>query len=154
MTAAFQIRRATPQEVIDLRHAILRAGLPREAAIFAGDDANTSRHYAAVFDDRIVTCGTLHLNQWNGHPAWQLRGMATAPELRGQGAGRALLEFLEAEIVADDSLPRQLWANARTPAIEFYKKLGWRIESDEFEIPTAGPHYRISKKLNPRDFNG
>ena len=32
-------------ETLDLRHVILRPGLPRETAIFPGDDAPTSRHF-------------------------------------------------------------------------------------------------------------
>jgi hypothetical protein len=32
-------------------------------------------------------------------------------------------------------------------AIGFYQKLGWKIESEEFEIPTAGPHFKIAKVI-------
>src|SRR5436190_10031407 len=51
------IRRAAAEEVVDLRHAILRAGLPRETAIFPGDDDPTARHFVAVMDGQVV--GTL-----------------------------------------------------------------------------------------------
>jgi GNAT superfamily N-acetyltransferase len=143
------IRRAALDEIVDLRHAILRAGLPREAAIFDGDDAATSRHYAGI--DRVtglvVACATLHLNAWQGEPAWQLRGMATNPAVRGTGIGRALLEVLEQELRGDRAAPPQLWCNARTPAIGFYQRMGWTVASDVFEIPTAGPHVRMAKRL-------
>ena len=141
------IRRASIDEIIDLRHAILRHGLPRETANFPGDDAPTARHYAAVANNKIVGCATLHLNQWNGKPAWQLRGMATSPDFRGGGTGSALVAFFEAEILFDPAAPRQLWCNARVPAAGFYQKLGWQIESDVFDIPTAGPHVKMSKLL-------
>ena len=141
------IRRASIEEIIDLRHAILRHGLPRETAIFPDDDAATARHYAAVANDTIVGCATLHMNQWNGQSAWQLRGMATSPDFRGVGTGSALVAFFETEILSDPAAPRQLWCNARVPAAGFYQKLGWQIESDVFDIPTAGPHVKMSKLL-------
>jgi len=143
------IRRASIDEIVDLRHAILRAGLPRSEAIFPGDADATSRHYAAVDPaiGRVVGCATVHLNTWLGQPAWQLRGMATDPAVRGIGVGRRLLQFLEQDLAADLAASPQLWCNARTPATGFYQRMGWSIVSDVFEIPTAGPHVRMVKRL-------
>src|SRR5258707_12157124 len=95
------IRRAKVDEIIDLRHVILRNGLPRETAVFPGDHAPTACHYAADVNGQIVGCATLHLNHYEGQPAWQLRGMATTTEARGKGIGGALREFLEGEIRSD-----------------------------------------------------
>jgi len=144
---AISIRRATADQIIDLRHAILRAGLPRETAIFPGDDAATSRHYAALAAKRVVGCATLHLNQLQDEPAWQLRGMATTPEYRAKGLGTAILMVVEDEILNDPLATRLLWCNARVPAAGFYTKLGWTIASEQFEVPTAGPHYRMWKRI-------
>src|SRR5678810_1431154 len=91
------IRPATWNEIINLRHAVLRQGLAREEAIFQGDDAPTSRHCGAFCDGVAVGCATLHASQWEGEPAWQLRGMATSPEFRRRGLGRIILEEMEAE---------------------------------------------------------
>ncbi|MDB5356877.1 MAG: acetyltransferase, gnat family [Phycisphaerales bacterium] len=146
-----QVRRATLEEIIDLRHAVLRQGLPRQAAIFPGDELATSRHYGALLPAAasacIVGCATLHLNQWEGRPAWQLRGMATAAGHRGQGLGRSLLVFIEKEILTNPSTPKRLWCNARVPAAGFYETLGWQIVSEQFDIPTAGPHVRMTREL-------
>ena len=141
------VRRATPAEVVDLRHAILRAGLPRDTAIFPGDDHPDARHVVATDPaGRVLGCATVHLNAWDGEPAWQLRGMATDPVVRGTGVGRAMLGFLE-RLLAEQFPVRQMWANARVPAIGFYERLGWRVVSDPFEVPTAGPHVKITKQL-------
>ena len=145
--AAISIRRTLVDQIIDLRHAILRAGLPRETAMFPGDEATTSRHYAALAAGRVVGCATLHLNQWQGEPAWQLRGMATAPQYRAKGLGTAILKAIEDEILIDPQATRLLWCNARVPAAGFYTKLGWTIASEQFEVPTAGPHYRMWKRI-------
>ncbi|RZK10679.1 MAG: GNAT family N-acetyltransferase [Flavobacterium sp.] len=34
-----------------------------------------------------------------------------------------------------------IWCNARTSAIDFYKKQGFETISEEFEISGVGPHY-------------
>ena len=142
---AVRIRVGTAAEVIDLRHAILRAGLPREAAIFAGDDDPEALHVVAEAPDgRLVGCVTLHPSTWHDEPEWQLRGMATDPAVRGSGVGRAMLDYIDQHIRSRSHV-RRLWCNARVPAAGFYRRAGWAIESEEFEIPTAGRHVRMTK---------
>src|SRR5882724_7879604 len=92
------IRRINGEAVIDLRHSVLRAGLPRETAIFPGDDGSGARHYGAYEGNQLIGCVTLHPSKWQDAPAWQLRGMAVAPDSRTKGIGRAMLEFLEKDI--------------------------------------------------------
>ena len=131
--------------IIDLRHAVLRQGLPREAAIFDGDRDPAARHYAAFDEEQLVGCATLHPSRSESEPAWQLRGMAVAEQSRSHGIGRRLLEFIDCELA--DSPVTLLWCNARVPASAFYRKLGWDIVSDVFVIPTAGPHVRMTRQI-------
>src|SRR5258705_4993280 len=133
-------------DIVALRHEVLRQGLPREAAVFEGDSAPTSLHFAAMAKGACVGCATFHLNEWEGKPAWQLRGMATDAKFRGQSIGTELLRMAE-ETVQRTSPVRQLWCNARTPALSFYKKQGWEQLGEEFFIPTAGPHFKMTKLL-------
>ena len=140
------IRRARPAEVIDLRHLVLRAGLPRETAIFPGDDSPGARHYGAFRGEELLCCATLHPGEWEGRPAYQLRGMATAAHARGRGIGRRVLEWIERDLLAGDDAV-QLWCNARVPAVEFYRTMGWQVASDVFDIPTAGPHVKMTRRL-------
>jgi GNAT superfamily N-acetyltransferase len=142
-----ELRRAPVEELIDLRHDVLRHGLPREAAMFDGDEAPTTRHYGAFEGTTVVGCATLMLNQWEGEPAWQVRGMATDARFRSRGLGAALLGLAEAELGAECSPVRLLWCNARVPAIRFYEKLGWAVRCEPFDIPTAGPHVKMTKRL-------
>ncbi|MEA2266667.1 MAG: hypothetical protein QOE27_2250 [Solirubrobacteraceae bacterium] len=75
----------------------------------------------------------------DGEPgAWRVRGMATVPAARGRGLGRAVL----AELVrhASASGASRVWCNARTPARSVYARAGFRVVSDEFELPEIGPH--------------
>jgi GNAT superfamily N-acetyltransferase len=140
------LRLSSLDDIVDLRHRILRAGLPRETAIFQGDDAPSTLHFGGFVKGRNVACASYHLNHWQGRPAWQLRGMATSEDVRGKGVGKALLIFAEEALLGHSPL-RLFWANARTPARAFYQKLGWVATGDEFVIPTAGPHFKMYKEI-------
>lgn len=145
--AGIEICRADAEAVIELRLMVLRAGLARESAVFAGDEDPRSRHWIAVFNGKTVGCVTLHASTWEESPAWQLRGMAVAPELRNGGVGAMLLRAVEGSVRSDSPMP-MLWCNARVPAVNFYRKHGWRVVSEEFEVPTAGPHVKMLKRLD------
>jgi len=140
------VRIASIKEIIPLRHEILRKGLPVETARFAGDESPEARH-AGVFDGggRCLACGTLSCEGYEGKRAYRLRGMAVAENHRRRGLGAAVLRFLEEEARKEGG--RLLWCNARTPAVAFYEKYGWRTVGEEFVIETAGPHFRMVKEL-------
>jgi GNAT superfamily N-acetyltransferase len=140
-------RRATVAEIFQLRRDVLRAGLPVEAAQFPGDDLPATIHVGAFAPDgRNVGCATGTLNHWEGRPAWQLRGMAVAPDWQRRGVGQRVLAELE-RLVREQSDVRLLWCNAREVALAFYKAQGWRIESERFVIETAGPHYKMTRGI-------
>ena len=146
---AIEIRPITAAETLPLRHAILRAGLPRETAVFPGDEAESSRHFGAFSDGRLVGVATIHfsplLDRPDFDPAYQLRGMVTAPEMQGLGVGRALLEACV--VAAQKAGAQWLWCNARTPALGFYTRNGFTAKGGVFDIPTAGPHVRMLRPL-------
>lgn len=135
-------RRATVEEILPLRHRILRPGLPFEAARFDGDLDAATRHYAAAAGGEPVACLSFMPSTWQGRPAWQLRGMATDAGLQGGGVGRRLLEtaVADARRAAPD---RTFWCHARLTAVGFYEKLGWKVVSEPFDVPTVGPHVKM-----------
>lgn len=143
------VRSGSADEILDLRYRVLRTGLPRDAASFDSDGDPRTRHFVAVANsDTIVGCATIMPSTWNGQPAWRLRGMAVDERWRSRGVGGALLRAIDASIASDMPLPApQLWCNARTPAVEFYKRNGWVVASDEFDIETAGPHFMMTRTL-------
>jgi GNAT superfamily N-acetyltransferase len=71
--------------------------------------------------------------------------MATAPEVRGTGFGRALVAASIA--CARESGMKLIWCNARTSAVGFYRKLDWEIAGAEFDIPDVGPHFRMWRRV-------
>ena len=140
-----QIQRVEVGEIVDLRYEVLRAGLPRSAANFPGDDEPATVHLAAIESGKVVGCATVLLNEWEGERACQLRGMAIDPARQRGGIGARLLA--EVHGIAREKKVKLVWANARKPAAEFYKRHGWEIVSEEFEIPTAGPHFKMIYRL-------
>jgi GNAT superfamily N-acetyltransferase len=142
------ICRVSVEVILDLRHRLLRAGLPKESAEFPGDEVPTTWHLAvftSLTDGALPTsCASFMLNSYKDQPAWQLRGMATEQPYQGKGFGGELLRCGEALIAADSNV-RLFWCNARAPALRFYQKHGWKVDSDEFDIPTAGPHRKMVK---------
>ena len=152
-TPKIEIRRVEVEQILDLRHRILRAGLPRETAQFEGDEAASTLHWAAYAFDasgrvegQAVGCLSLMLNSFEAEPAWQLRGMAVDRPYQGRGLGRELLVRAEEEAAAT-GMAGLLWCNARVPAAGFYQKHGWTVVSEVFEYPTAGPHVKMRKNL-------
>ena len=146
------ICRVSIGEIIGLRHRLLRAGLPEEAAQFPGDTDASTWHIGLFYQSPpeenapVVSCASFMLNSYKDEPAWQLRGMCTDGQHQSRGFGGRLLACAEGAIVADSPV-RLFWCNARVPAIPFYERHGWIADSEVFDIPTAGPHRKMFKKV-------
>src|ERR1051326_4244273 len=115
VTGGIAICRVSIGTIIDLRHRMLRAGLPKEAAQFPGDDELSTWH-VGVFaspeaDAGPLSCASFMLNSYKGEPAWQLRGMCTDGGYQSRGFGGKLLACAEAAIIAQSGV-RLFWCNA------------------------------------------
>lgn len=139
-----QVRAVSADALLDVRHAVLRKGLPRDTARFPGDDDPLSVHLLAEVEREGVGCVTLLPVPYpedldaDAIPAWQLRGMAVLDTRQGSGVGARLLD---AARKATGGAP--MWCNARASAIGFYERQGWRVVSDVFDVPGIGPHRRM-----------
>ena len=76
---------------------------------------------------------------------WRVRGMATVPGRRGEGLGAAVLGAIER--AAEERGAARLWCNARSGAVRFYQRAGFVTEGEEFELPSIGPHFLMSRRL-------
>jgi GNAT superfamily N-acetyltransferase len=135
------IRRARPDEVIDVRWAVLRAGRPRETAVFSHDD--TGFHWVDDDNGAIVGVASVIPAPWpepplTPTPGLQLRGMAVLPNVRGTGRGAALLTTLQRDLAVP------LWCNARVEVTGFYTAHGWISHGGLIEIPGVGLHQRMT----------
>jgi len=74
----------------------------------------------------------------------KLRQLAVLNTLQGKGVGTAILQF--AENLARDRGYKIITMHARKHTIEFFEKLGYKIDGPEF-IEITIPHYKMDKEL-------
>ena len=124
-----------------LRQAVLR---PRDTlAGLAASEADGAFALGAFEQGELIAVGLIAPD---GEPGgWRVRGMATAPQARGRGAGGAILAGLMRHARAHGAT--RVWCNARTPARAFYERAGLRVVSEEFEIEDIGPHFVMALEL-------
>jgi ribosomal protein S18 acetylase RimI-like enzyme len=139
---AFQIRAIDPAATRPLRQHVLR---PHESLEELASHEPPGVHAVAAFaqSGQLVACGFVCPD--GGPGEWRVRGMATDPQHRGQGAGTQILAAL-VEHARQEGATR-IWCNARTPAIGLYERAGFQRESDEFEIAAIGPHFVMALRV-------
>ncbi len=128
-------------QMVDLRRVILRKPLGLD---FTDDDLEKEKEdvLIGVFeDDKLEGCCLLTTIE---DKTFRLRQMAVTAGLQGKGIGRVLLVF--AENVARDMGYKKMTMHARTSALGFYEKLGYKTSGDEFFEVTI-PHYVMEKDL-------
>jgi GNAT superfamily N-acetyltransferase len=136
------IRRVGLENTLALKQRVLRPHqtideLARECA-----DLADLTCFAAVEDGHVIGIATVHREAapWapDDAPAWRLRSMATEDGRRGGGIGAAALA------AAVDHVRSQggglLWCNARTPAVSFYERAGFRTRGEPWVDAAIGPH--------------
>ncbi len=135
------IRRISADEARALRHTVLRPRQAFEETLYPGDDRPDTVHLGAFGDgDRLVGIASLYREDRAGGPpgGWRLRGMATDAGVRGAGFGAAVLAACIDHVAAEGGA--EVWCNARMPAVGFYRRAGFEVVSEEFEVEGIGPH--------------
>lgn len=141
------VRAVPAAATIPLRAEVLRPGQAQESLVYPGDDDAATVHLGAFVEDGVVGIASLYAEDRVGGPAggWRLRGMATAPSVRGQGAGTALLTAAVDHAAARSG--SEVWCNARIVAVGFYRRAGFEVVSEEFDIPGIGAHLVMRRAL-------
>lgn len=143
-----KIEYISAEETLPLRSLQLRDGWELDRCRFDSDKIEGAFHLAQIDDEEAVCILSLHPQSHEKleGKGFQLRGMATHPHYIGQGLGKALVEFGVKELCSQDV--DYIWCNARRNAYLFYEKIGFQYLSEEFEIPTAGPHREMYLPLS------
>lgn len=163
------VGRVEPSSTLELRRAVLYPGRTFEAvtSLYAGDPdplvVGARNESGEVVATGAVMRGAppeaLHrLLAGTAHgphgertlaalASWRIRGMATSPELRGSGIGASVLELLVDHVAAHGG--GVLWCNARTPALSFYRRGGFRTFGDAWADPETGPHVVVWRVVEP-----
>jgi len=148
----FQIRSVDAGSVRPMRAHVLRPGQPHENLIYDGDNAPLAMHAAAFSGEEIVAIATVYPEAPPDHlrdavpeeayrpgASFRLRGMASHPQFRGQGAGRDVLGACLEHI--RQAHAGYLWCNARIGAVPFYEAMRFIAVGEEFDIPGIGAHF-------------
>lgn len=135
------VREVAVADTRALRQSVLRPH--QSVAAMAADEAEGVIAVAAYRGASIVAVGLIAPSP--EREGWRIRGMATVPEARGQGAGSAVLtELLRRAVTAGAG---RVWCNARTPARRFYERAGFAVCSAEFDVPPIGPHVVMERAV-------
>lgn len=145
----FDLRDITAQQTHPLRQRVLRPNQPPEAMFYPGDETPGAVHLGAFdAEQRLVGIASLSIEPPPDAPelrSFRLRGMAVDPGLQGQGIGARLIEASLTR--AQEAGLSSIWCNARISAEPFYRRLGFTVVGERFEIEGIGPHVVMRRNL-------
>lgn len=142
-----KIKNISAQETYEIRLAVLRNNIDLPYK-FKEDEFENTFHLGAFYNNKLVGIASFMRNRIDvvKGEQYQLRGMATLPEVRGMGAGRLLIEEAKRTLKAKDI--NVLWCNARKEAVGFYESLNFVTIGEEFEVQKVGPHFKMYYIVN------
>lgn len=141
-----------PQEVVEIRHKVLKIGQPIETCYFEGDLDEGTKHFGAFLNNELVGAATMmykETNTYKVHPVYRLTGLSVLQENQHHHIGKRLLHFAEENISRRGSVV--IWCFARVAALPFYKKHGYLLNVQEVLIPHIGSHRIMFKFVAKED---
>ncbi len=145
--SSYRIEPIEAADTYPLRLAVLRDNTPSTDVVFDGDSEPGVLHLGTRnTDGELVAVSTWMPRALDDRVGVQLRGMATAAHVQGQGLGGLLLE--EGCRRCADRGVTLVWANARDTALDFYHRHGFVVEGDGFIAASSGlPHHVVLRTL-------
>lgn len=138
----------SPKHTYELRNKVLWPHKTFDQCSLDIDALETTFHVGVEDEGKIVAVGTFLKQKNDNFPQenqYRLRAMASSVDVRGKGFGKLVINF------AKDKLKEMnidlLWCDARLIAVDFYKKQGFNIKGEQYEIPIIGPHYLMYKEI-------
>jgi len=141
-----KVKKISVKETFPIRLEILRKNIALPYK-FDGD-FNDETFHLGVFKHNTLIAVSSYMkvkHQSFQGKQYQLRGMATLNKYQGLGAAKLMLQ--EAVSILSTLKVDCLWCNARIIAVDFYKKQGFQIFGDLFEVKQIGGHYTMFKNL-------
>ena len=136
-------------DVMQLRVAVLREGTPATDCNYPEDSYPDIVHFGIVHEGTAIATSSWFMKECPEKPgitAMQLKGMAVAGHLQGEGLGALLVDAGIA--LAIERGATIAWARARDSALGFYERLGFVSTGDGFmDGPTAMPHHIVVRTL-------
>jgi len=131
-----------------LRHRVLRPHQTMEDCDYPNDRNPDSFHLGVFIGEHLIGIGSFYGEKHPDLKGWKqyrLRGMATHPDFRGQGAGSRLLRFAFEHLRAQRC--DLLWCYARSVAKDFYAGLEFTTHGEPFDMEGIGEHYVMQRRI-------
>lgn len=147
-TELVKIKQINYKETYPIRQVILRPNRPLETCFFGGDELETTFHFGLFYKDKLVGIISLFKNDnplFQEENQYQIRGMAVLEQYQKYGFGKMLVQHSE-KFLYEKNISF-IWFNAREIAVNFYKKQGYEIIGNAFDIPDVGMHYVMWKEV-------
>ena len=140
------IKEITGKQTYCIRKEVLRKGIDLPYK-FDGDNHQKTIHLGAFKKKKLIgVVSFMHesLNE-KREDEYQLRGMATIIDVRGDGFGSLLVKEGIQILLKRDI--KYIWCNAREGAVKFYERNGFKIVGTPFNVKQIGVHYKMKLKI-------
>jgi len=131
------------EKFCDLRWKILRAPWNRPKHKIE-DEINDKSIKLIACDENGKIIGTGRA-RFNSSTEAEIKSMAVEENYRGKGIGSKIIFELERKIKETEA--RKIVISSRDKAVEFYKKHGYRVISESYNLYGEVPHYTMMKEL-------
>jgi len=131
------------EKFCDLRWKILRAPWNRPKHKIE-DEINDKSIKLIACDENGKIIGTGRA-RFNSSTEAEIKSMAVEENYRGKGIGSKIIFELERKIKETEA--RKIVISSRDKAVEFYKKHGYRVISESYNLYGEVPHHTMMKEL-------
>ncbi|KZV62443.1 acyl-CoA N-acyltransferase [Peniophora sp. CONT] len=140
--ATINIRSISPEDTVNIRHAILWPHVPRDSDIVRLAEDDSGLHFGAFLPEAgaepVAVISLFHEDipgsddaASSSHKAWRFRKFACLTEYQGKGVGSQLLQHI-IQHARDDLGAECIWCDARVTASEWYTRRGLSTFGDPF----------------------
>ncbi|MBO9613599.1 MAG: GNAT family N-acetyltransferase [Dyadobacter sp.] len=135
---SIEIQKVNADDLMEIRHRVLWPDKPREFVKVPEDESGT--HFGLYFEGKLVSVISL----FGDDQGIRFRKFATLPGFQGKGLGSKLLQH--AIRYAQTQGYTRMWCDARTDALGFYERLGFKKFSQPF-FKEHIEYYKIERML-------
>lgn len=132
------------KDALIIRHDVFvfEQGVPVDLEI---DELENQTEHVVLYqeDEPIAVARILELE----NDTYKIQRVATLKEFRGKGFGAELMKQIELRIKELNAT--KITLGAQNTALDFYKKLGYSVEGDEF-MDAGIPHHTMIKNISSK----
>ncbi len=133
-----EIKKVSVNDILPIRHKVLWPDKPFEFVKVDGDEEGI--HFGLYADNMLVTVISLFAEG----QSLRFRKFATLSEYQNRGLGKMMI--LKVIEYARENGFERLWCDARTDALNFYERVGFKKFSEPF-FKEEIEYYKIEKIL-------